>query len=1021
MGRHFVSYSSDGSEFARHLRRNLRAGREKIEILTYEDDRLRGEPYQRWIEATIPRCSTLLLVLTERSARSRHCDRELENADRHGLPIFLLVVDDVDPPHIAYDADRFDFTDPDQFRTGLAEVRRSLAELRKPAGVRMLLELRLERVRREADEAKGTRLARLQQQVAGLEEQISQIASAAEDASLAAESGRRKIADHLDRERSARPTGGIQSGVHLVRSLPSMPPDQFLDRMVEREHLEELLRSPRIRLVTVAGRAGVGKTATVCRVLASSSPDGPVATGVAYRSTHAAERVTAAALLRDLAELIPGGSTDLNGLLSNPDLTSLQKLDGILKHLREEPVVLVVDDVDDLLDEGYEISDPELANLLGALLIWRHPVKVVLIGSTAPSDLTLHAATASLNMDRGLPAEDAEAFLRRLDKEEILELHDAAEPQLRRAYQLTDGNPRALELIYAILDADADASLDRVLDTLAENQGTNPAEFLLGELLARLGPQEPMVAVVQALAIYRRPVESVAVDHLLQWRFPGYDSARTLGWLARRRLIREEDHRYFLPARDCDLVMRKIPRGRPDDRNAQPPPFTRFALRHQAANYFEQLKKDDGDIKGIEDLGAHLAEIDLRIQADDYKRAHWLLDTLDFDYLRPWGYSQVLSSYRKQLETKLGNQRLELTNLDALAYAAEECDNPKQALRHYNDALVIAQRLGDPLDLKALRVNLAGAYFKDEQVRRALEEYQLALAIAREHGPPSEEATPLAGICLCLAKMGRFSQAFEYHLQALAIARSADKHSLEAELELNVGAWHGELGRPEEALSHLQRSRQLARELGNRLMEGLCLDAFAHVLVDQGRVGWAVELASRATVIGEQLRSPQLIREGYSTLAFAQLCQGALDDAKHATAAACRYDGGRRSLYALVLQGILSVRAEDCEAAQFAFEDVLARTRAVRADDGDANYAVIDLEGLAVCGLIACGHEELLEDALAAFRAARGLATHPGLVARTLRLLDELHPDDDLPPALLSAREVAGGLGVQPTAIDAER
>jgi hypothetical protein len=149
---------------------------------------------------------------------------------------------------------------------------------------------------------------------------------------------------------------------------------------------------------------------------------------------------------------------------------------------------------------------------------------------------------------------------------------------------------------------------------------------------------------------------------------------------------------------------------------------------------------------------------------------------------------------------------------------------------------------------------------------------------------------------------------------------------------------------------------------------------------------------------------------------MAQLCKGALEDARQAATAGCRYDSGRRSLYIRFLRGLLTLRGGDVDEALFDFEEVSARAKALRDADGDASFFVLYLSGLALSGRIACGQEQYLGEAEAAFRLARGLTAEWGVVIRTLRLLDELRSDDDLSPVLAAARSAAAGVDVQPPA-----
>ena len=72
------------------------------------------------------------------------------------------------------------------------------------------------------------------------------------------------------------------------------------------------------------------------------------------------------------------------------------------------------------------------------------------------------------------------------------------------------------------------------------------------------------------------------------------------------------------------------------------------------------------------------------------------------------------------------------------------------------------------------------------------------------------------------------------------------------------------------------------------------------------------------------------------------------------------------------------------------------------------NYLALDCKALASCGLALNGQPDQLADAIAAFRAARAITTAPGIVARTLRLLDAIAASDTT-GLLTAARAAAHG------------
>jgi hypothetical protein len=113
-------------------------------------------------------------------------------------------------------------------------------------------------------------------------------------------------------------------------------------------------------------------------------------------------------------------------------------------------------------------------------------------------------------------------------------------------------------------------------------------EALVGEAFSRLDPLAQQV--MQALAALAAPVPEAAVDYLLQPYVPGIDSASVLRRLVNMVFARREAGRFHLHQVDRRYAMERIPAGTPADRDASPPGFTRFALLHRAAEYYESIR-----------------------------------------------------------------------------------------------------------------------------------------------------------------------------------------------------------------------------------------------------------------------------------------------------------------------------------------------------------------------------------------------------------------------------------------------
>ena len=142
----------------------------------------------------------------------------------------------------------------------------------------------------------------------------------------------------MERERQPeRPIAG-RARTKFINPPPGAAPSYFQDRAVENEIIADFLRDEGCRLMTVVGRAGVGKTALVCRLLkaleAGHLPDdlGPLRPdGIVYLSATGTRRINVPNLFADLCKLLPDATAaGLDAVYRNPQASTEAKMAALL-------------------------------------------------------------------------------------------------------------------------------------------------------------------------------------------------------------------------------------------------------------------------------------------------------------------------------------------------------------------------------------------------------------------------------------------------------------------------------------------------------------------------------------------------------------------------------------------------------------------------------------------------------------------------------------------------------------------
>lgn len=447
-------------------------------------------------------------------------------------------------------------------------------------------------------------------------------------------------------------------------------PAWFQDRQVETGLLARYVADPGIRLVTVTGRGGIGKTAMVCRLLkgleAGRIPDveGELAKvtvgGIVYLSSNGTHQVNYPTLTADLLRLLPAEEAQrLQRLYQDPHHEPSDMMLALLEAFPAgDPVVVLLDNLESVMDPDREtLTEQALHDAMSAVLTApAHAVTLIATTRVIPTDLLKvePARQRQRRLEEGLGSPDAEIVLRELDDDGHLGLRDAPEELLDGLRQHTRGFPRALEAVKAILDGDATLTPHDLLDRTRQLPEDQVVQVLVGEAYDLL--DAPAQQVMQALAVYPAPVSAVGVDFLLRPVNPTIDATPILTRLVRRQLVRFHDGRYDLHPVDREYARSRLPAGGPGDSTAA---ITLMGLQARAADYYAQIRTSPQSWRTLEDIRPQLAEFELRCDIGDHDTAAAVLHDIDYEYLLVWGHYRTMVDLHKRIHGRIHRSRLE--------------------------------------------------------------------------------------------------------------------------------------------------------------------------------------------------------------------------------------------------------------------------------------------------------------------------------------------------------------------------
>ncbi len=791
----------------------------------------------------------------------------------------------------------------------------------------------------------------------------------------------------------------------FVNPPPATAPAWFQDRQVETGLVARYVTDPGIRLVTVTGRGGIGKTAMVCRLLkgleAGRIPDveGDLAKvavgGIVYLSRNGMHKVEYPTLVADLLRLLPAPTAErLQRVYQDPHHSPAEMMLALLEAFPAgAPVVVLLDNLESAMDvEREALTESALHQALSALLTApAHAVTVIATTRVTPAELlkVAPAAQRQLRLNEGLGSPDAQIVLRELDDDGHLGLRDAPDDLLDGLREHTRGFPRALEAVKAILDGDETLTPRDLLDRTRHLPEDQVVQVLVGKAYDLL--DAPAQQVMQALSVYPSPVSAAGVDFLLRPVNPTTDAAPILARLVRRQLVRFQAGHYYLHPVDRDYARSELPAGRPGD---SPAAFTLTGLQARAADYYAQIRTPRESWRTLEDIRPQLAEFELRCDTGDYDTAAAVLRDIDYDHLQVWGHYRTQLELHGRIHGRITNPALNAKHLAGLGLCHYRLGDFRQAIDLYTQALAIARDIDDRQFEGAELGNLGLCHYSLGDYPQAIDLYAQALAIARDIDDRLVETIDLDNLGLSHYFLGDYRQAIDLLTQALAIARDMGYRLGESTTLGNLGLCHYSLGDYPQAIDLLTQALAIARDIGYRYSEACTLGYLGRAWLASGDTRQAVTLLEQAVSVADTTGNIEPAVEARSALARAHLYLG--DPAAALAAAAARrellYPAGEPTMR--LLEGLALLGLHRPGEAVRAFSDALTAADALLAL-ADGNVASLQARALALSGLAAAtGDPARASEAVQALTRASAITSAAGVAADTHRLLKVIASSD---------------------------
>jgi DNA-binding SARP family transcriptional activator/tetratricopeptide (TPR) repeat protein len=278
-----------------------------------------------------------------------------------------------------------------------------------------------------------------------------------------------------------------------------------------------------------------------------------------------------------------------------------------------------------------------------------------------------------------------------------------------------------------------------------------------------------------------------------------------------------------------------------------------------------RLPGDQPDATGFPDaaaglawLGAERANLVAAVRTaavDGHRRHAWRLADALCGYLRLGGHAvdwAVVAKAGLAAAVADRDQRAQAAAHLGLAMLHSFHERHQVCIEHYTTACRLSRASGWREGESAALGRLATLRQALGQLPEAVAHWEAALVIDREIGWRAGEASKLAHLSRVWVDLGRLDLALDYNTEALRLYRENRYQNGEARTLSTLGHIQLQLGRLAEAEVTLQEALALHRATGDRVTEGYSLCALALVHREAGRHQQALAFAEAALACARQ-------------------------------------------------------------------------------------------------------------------------------------------------------------------------
>jgi tetratricopeptide (TPR) repeat protein len=246
------------------------------------------------------------------------------------------------------------------------------------------------------------------------------------------------------------------------------------------------------------------------------------------------------------------------------------------------------------------------------------------------------------------------------------------------------------------------------------------------------------------------------------------------------------------------------------------------------------------------DYGQARAQLSQLLAADPKNiKALWQMGVLEIVSDNPQGAFDPLNK-GLSLAVQVDAPELKALILQSMGISYRLMNKPDEAMRNYQEAMAINQRLGLKRAWASNLVEMAVVQNTQGRVDASLSDYNQALQLQREIGMKKEVGDTLIDMGVVYESKGDYDKALENYKEALQIQRDAGDQNYQALCLNNIGGVYLGKGDTDNALTYLQQALELREKLNLPASVAETLSALGQVYLSTGQYDQALTTSMRA-------------------------------------------------------------------------------------------------------------------------------------------------------------------------------